>query len=279
MKTLFVTLFTLINMYAQESPSIYTYKFGDSEISLLQELSKNDKPEILIDISPEIVEKYATSGTFSGAVNAFFVRINGQHILIDSGFGTKLFENLQLLDVDAENVHVILMTHLHGDHIGGMMKGGNISFPNAKVYISQREYDYWAGESNEKTLAFLDAYKSQIHLFEPNEFEDDPVEIIFGVSAFAAYGHTPGHTVYQFTDSDEKILVIGDVINVAAVQFPHPEIAAIYDVDKKEASKTKVKVLKYASENNVPVAGMHLSFPGMGSVSENEDGGFDFQPN
>jgi len=267
-----------MGLYAQETASVYTYKFGSADISLLQEVSKNDKPDILVNAPAEVISKYAKDGTIPGAVNAFVVQMNGKNIVIDSGFGTKLFENLRSLGIEARNVDVVLLTHLHGDHIGGMTKDGKNSFPNAKVYISQREHDYWAKGTNEKTRDFLNMYKNQIVLFEPGEVNNSVVEVIPGVKAFVSYGHTPGHTMYQFEDGGAKILVIGDVINVAAIQFPHPEIAAVYDVDKQEASKTKVKVLEYAAENNIPVAGMHIPFPGMGYTSKNGMDGFGFKP-
>lgn len=262
---------------AQEVHPIYSHLCGKVEITLLQEMAKNDKPDVLVDITDEIINQYATNGTFPGAVNVFLVRIEETNILVDAGFGSKLFAHLDTLGVAAEEINVVLITHLHGDHIGGMLRKGKIAFPNAIVYISQREHDYWAQSDNKGARAFLEAYKKQIRLFDPNELNTQkPVEIIPGVRPFAAYGHTPGHTVYQFGDSTGQILVIGDVINIAPVQFPCPHIAAIYDIDKEEASRTKVNILRYAATNNIPIAGMHLSFPAMGTISE-KDNGFEFK--
>lgn len=276
--TTLVSLFTLAGLYAQDAASVYTYTFGGAEISLLQEGARDSNPDVLVGASAEIINRYATNGALPGATNAFVARINGKTVLIDSGFGTKLFENLRSLGIEPEAVDIVLLTHLHGDHIGGMLKEGRIMFPKAEVYVSKPEYDYWANGTNAGAKAFLEAYKGQLRLFDPTGFDSAPFRVAPGVDAFAAFGHTPGHTVYLLEDGEARVLVIGDVINVAAVQFPRPDIAAVYDVDPAEASRTKVKVLEYAAANRIPVAGMHLSFPGIGQVTGNGEGGFDFKP-
>lgn len=266
------------SLFAQENSSVYTSKFGTMDINLLQEVSKIDKPNILIGTTPQILEACSTDGTFPGAVNAFLVRANGKNILIDSGFGTKLFDNLQSLGIAAADIDIVLLTHMHGDHIGGMMKDGNISFPNADVYLSQREHNYWLHETDNKGAhAVLTAYKDRLHLFQPDVLGGQLEPIFPGVQAFEAYGHTPGHTVYLFKSEDKPFLIIGDVINVSAVQIPYPQIAAVYDTNAEEASATRRKVLEFAANNNIPIAGMHIPYTGMGYVLNNATNGFKFK--
>ncbi|MDR2084992.1 MAG: MBL fold metallo-hydrolase [Bacteroidales bacterium] len=282
MRTFLITIINLLiinNLFSQENLNVYTYKFGDMQVSLLQEISKYDKPTVLIGLTDEILNECAPDDTIPGAVNAFFLQANGKNILIDSGYGTKLFDNLKFLGIGAEDIDIVLLTHLHGDHISGMMKNGRKSFPNADVYLSQREHDYWLKETeDERSHAMLSEYKDRLHTLHPNKLGEKAKDFLPGIQAYEAYGHTPGHTVYLFTSSEKQFLIIGDVINVAAIQFPYPNIPAIYDKNAEEASATKVIVLDFASKHNIPIAGMHISYPGMGNVTKNNKGGFIFKP-
>jgi glyoxylase-like metal-dependent hydrolase (beta-lactamase superfamily II) len=100
-------------------------------------------------------------------------------------------------------------------------------------------------------------------------------EIVHGISPIAAYGHTPGHTAFLLESGVEKLLIIGDLLHVALVQFPIPEISATYDMDQKAAATIRRQLLDYAAKNNVPVVGMHIVYPGMGNVSV-DGAGFKF---
>lgn len=146
------------------------------------------------------------------------------------------------------------LTHFHGDHIGGMMKGDSVVFPNAEVYASKTEYDAWMkmpAERKAQVVKTMDAYKDRMHLFEFGEVLPGNVETL------NAAGHTPGHTVFQAG----KLLVIGDLIHGAALQLEYPEYCASYDMDKETAVKTRKHFLKYAKENGLTMAGMHLPPP------------------
>jgi glyoxylase-like metal-dependent hydrolase (beta-lactamase superfamily II) len=98
-----------------------------------------------------------------------------------------------------------------------------------------------------------------------------------GISPIAAYGHTPGHTIFQIENGGEKFLIIGDLLHVALVQFPVPEISATYDMDQSAAAAIRRQTLDYAAKNNIPVGGMHIVYPGTGAVTV-EDSGFKFTP-
>ncbi len=192
------------------------------------------------------------------SMSCFLLQTEGKTILLDTGLGaptSQLFQKLNELGVTPEELGLIYITHLHPDHIGGLLKNGEVAFPNAEVYVNRVEAEAWlAMDSEQSKLAknVLKAYKEHLHLFEAGDTLEG------GVKTIAAYGHTPGHTVLQ----KDSILVIADLIHGAALQLEHPEYCPTYDMDAKAAIESRIRILKYARENNLTMYGMHLSNPG-----------------
>lgn len=191
------------------------------------------------------------------SMSTFLVKTGGITILFDTGLGgptSRLIPSLASLGIAPSDIRYLYLTHLHNDHIGGMMQGDSIVFPNAEVYLSRIEHDAWLkmpADKSKKAVTTINAYKKQLHLFE---FRDTlPGEVV----AMEAIGHTPGHTAYQ----TGKLLIIGDLIHGAAVQLEHPEICATYDMDREQAIKTRKQFLQYAKENHLTIGGMHLPAP------------------
>lgn len=275
---------------AQENPSVFTYKTGNTTISLLSEAQQKGNSGILVGATDAILKEYAPDGSFPNAMNAFLLQTPDKNILFDTGMGRKLFENLESLGVPAEKVDIVIITHMHGDHIGGMLKGDNKAFPNAEVYLSQPEHDYWTNQEIINQLpenrrgSFLNAikvietYKDKLHLFAPGQLGQKAKPILNGVQGIAAYGHTPGHTVFLVGTGNEQLLIWGDLTHAMAIQMPHPEIAVTYDTDPEDAIKARKEILEYVEKHQIPIAGMHIAFPGIGQVKKGETVGYKFIP-
>ncbi|MDR0384930.1 MAG: MBL fold metallo-hydrolase [Prevotellaceae bacterium] len=269
-----VAFMSTYTLPAQEANQVASFKIGDALISVLSEGQQNNNTANLIGSTPEILKKHVPGGTYPAAVNAFLVRMNGKTVLIDAGFGRNLFDNLRSLDTSAEKIDIILLTHMHGDHIGGLFKDGKIAFPNAEMYLAQPEYDYWTGntERGRQAQSVIAAYRDRLHLFVPSRTVDEAKEIIPGIKAVAAYGHTPGHTGYLFGSAGSQIFIWGDLTHAMAVQMPHPEIAITYDVDPEQAVASRKELLSRIAKDNIPIAGMHIAFPGIGNVKAGDEG-------
>jgi glyoxylase-like metal-dependent hydrolase (beta-lactamase superfamily II) len=252
---------------------------GSFVIYLLSESQGQGNKDILIGATPEMLREYAPDGTFPNAMNAFLVKTPDRHILIDAGLGGKLFDNLQSLNVKPEQIDIILITHMHGDHTGGLLREGNVMFPQAEIYLPQPEYDYWMSDGTFKQQqTIIAAYKNRLHLFKPNELNKESAPLLPGFTAYAAYGHTPGHTAFQLESDNEKMFVWGDVTHAMALQMPYPQVAMTYDVNPADAIAARKEVLEYVDKHKIPVAGMHIAFPAMGTIGKGKSGGYVFTP-
>ncbi|MDR0835555.1 MAG: MBL fold metallo-hydrolase [Tannerella sp.] len=266
-----------INLIAQENKDVITFVTGEFLVSVLSEKMSNGNSGILVGASRETLEKYLPDGTFPMEVNAFLVRTPDKNVLIDAGLGQGLTNNLKSLNVEPEQINVILLTHLHGDHIGGLLKDGKATFLNADLYLSQAEYDHWIKSDNKQALNVLTAYKDKLKLFVPEESGSKKNNLFPGFQGIAAYGHTPGHTAYLIESDKTSLLIWGDIAHVMDVQMPVPEVAVTYDSDAGQAIESRKKLLDYASKNKIPVGGMHIIFPAIGNVKAAQEG-YEFTP-
>lgn len=273
----------LLNVSAQEPRTVITFQAGKFTVSVLSEGGGQGNSGLLKGASPEQLQKYLPDGTFPLETQVFLVRTPDKNIMIDAGHGKNLFKNLKTLGLDESKIHIILLTHLHGDHIGGMLRDGEAAFPNAEVYIAEKEYDYWLnlGERGAAARKVFDAYKDKIHLFEPVELiepEEEMKELIPGIKAIAAYGHTPGHTAYFIRSDESKWLIWGDLTHAMPIQMPCPEVALSFDVDSEKAIQSRKSFLDYVLKNKITSGGMHVAFPSLGKVSKGKSGAYSFEP-
>lgn len=195
------------------------------------------------------------------SMSCFLLRCEGKTILLDAGLGapfSQLIPKLSEEGVNPDSLELIYITHMHGDHIGGLLMDSASSptgkakvFPNAELWINRVEAEAWQsmdGDNAALPKAVLEAYKDNLKLFEAGD------TLSGGVGTIAAYGHTPGHTVFQ----KDSILVIADLMHGAALQLKHPEYCPFYDMNPEEATASRKRILEYAKQNNLTMYGMHI---------------------
>jgi glyoxylase-like metal-dependent hydrolase (beta-lactamase superfamily II) len=243
--------------------SIFTYKIGSFEVSMLMEARGNSDSSIILGATNEQLEKYVPDGIYSSQTNAFVIRSPDRIIMVDTGYGREIFNNLKKLGIEADQVDAVLITHLHGDHILGLQKDGKASFPKAVVYVAAQE----KASADRNAATALSVYGEKVLTFLPADIDSPGREIFPGIKAFAAFGHTPGHTAYMVESEGQKLLIWGDLVHVQGIQFPLPAIAVRWDADPGSAVAARIRILEYVAKNNIAVAGMHLTYPGMGTVS------------
>lgn len=273
--SLIATIATL-NLSAQTNENSFISQIGDVKVCLLSEGQQQGNIKILLDTPKEITDRYAPEGVFPNATNAYLLQNADGYVLVDAGYGRELFNNLNSLNVDPKEIKVIFLTHMHGDHVGGLLKDNEIVFPNAKIFVSQKEHDYWFSRDDSPAKKVIEKYKDQIVIFNPLSIAEVKIGSC-SLIPIEAYGHTPGHICLLVNSGNENLLIWGDLTHAMAVQMPHPEIAVSYDVNPADAIKSRLAILEFVSKNNIPIAGMHIAFPGMGTIKKASEG-YEFTP-
>jgi glyoxylase-like metal-dependent hydrolase (beta-lactamase superfamily II) len=252
---------------------IFSWKTGTFQVYMLVETRGQGRPGILIGVDDARLKQYFPDGSYPSETNTFLVRGGGRTVLIDTGFGGALFGALDELGVAPADVDAVLLTHLHGDHTGGLAKDGKALFPKARVYLARQERA--AAQPNVRQL--LAAYGDRVETFEASPLGPAARELLPGIKAVAAFGHTPGHTVFLVENGGEGLIIWGDLMHVQGIQFPLPDTAVTYDSDPAAARAVRKEILAYAAERKIPVGGMHLQYPAIGTV-EKAGEGFRFIP-
>ena len=214
------------------------------------------------DVSDSLVESLNMPEGIPASVSTFLLQVDGKNILFDAGlgaFGGKMLSRLAALGVNADNIDIVYLTHFHVDHIAGLVEKDAAgidtkTFKNASIYAGKVEYDAWMEHipKNDLQKMVMELYKDSLHLFA---FGDS---LPHGVLAIDAIGHTPGHTAFQVSN----LLIIGDLMHGYALQKDHPEINSNYDMDKEKSIESRKRIMQYAKDNKLLMAGMHLPPPG-----------------
>lgn len=267
-------------------PGWYRTMVGDFEVTALydgyidldaKQLLKFTRPG---EIDRGMARAFEPGPTVQTSVNGFLVNTGQQLILVDTGargFSPNLghlAENLKSAGYDPSQVDLVLLTHLHADHVNGLETAdGKLAFPNAQVMASAPEAAFWLSDDNKAKApkdmqGFFDMAKAAVtpyqaaghwKTFEPN------AKIASGVTAVAT-GHTPGHSSYLFESNGQKLLVMGDMVHVGSVQFARPDVAIAFDTDNQRAIATRKQWFARAAKDKLLLAGAHVTFPGLGHL-------------
>ena len=264
--------------FAADSPDVKKFTFSnDVEVYAIRDKDTTMKGTLFTDYTKtSSLKADKLKKEYPASVNCFVMRYNFKTFLIDAGnFDPKgsLVTKLAAANVKPKAVDYVLLTHLHPDHIGGLVdKDGAAVFPNAKVYVTFEEWKYWSTPTRQKESEilrkFISAYNGRIQTLNFGE------PIFSGVYAVKAVGHTPGHCYYR----QGKLRFVGDVVHAADLQIAHPEYCASFDNDKKLAYQTRVSFLETMSKEGNVVFGAHIPFPGVGYIMKEENGGYRFDP-
>ena len=171
-----------------------------------------------------------------------------------------------------EDVDIIVLTHFHGDHIGGLMTDGKPTFPNARYVTSAKEFDHWMAAENENVMAKVKP------LSEKLTFIEDGQDVVSGITQVAANGHTPGHATYHVESGDARVLIAADTANHFIASLERPDWHVRFDMDKEAAVASRKKVFGMVAADGIPFIGYHMPYPSVGLVTENGMGGFTYQP-
>ena len=275
----------------------YRMMLGDFEVTAISDGTVAlPVDKLLTNVKPGQVDralaKQFLKAPVETSVNAYLINTGSKLVLIDSGasglFGPtlgKLAANLKAAGYTPEQVDEVYITHLHPDHVGGLMVDGKVAFPNAIVRADKHDADYWLSEDNMKKAPkdvqgfFQGAQASLNPYVKADKFKafEGNTDLVPGIKAIATHGHTPGHAVFSIESKGQKLVLWGDLMHVAAVQFPNPAVTIAFDVDSKAAAAQRRKAYADAAKGGYIVGSAHLSFPGLGRLRA-EGSGYAFVP-
>lgn len=280
-----------------QAPGYYRVKVGRLMITVLTDGAASVPYDKLLQGRPaqDVVQTFAAAGESASrptSINAFLVDTGDRRILIDAGAGVlfgpccgRLPETLAAAGYRPDQIDAVLLTHVHGDHSGGLLHGAERTFPNAELYLAKAELDYWMSDaerarakpSHQKMFtegrAALAPYiaAGRVHTFTGR------TTLFPGITAIPAPGHTPGHSFYELESEGRRLLIIGDTVHAAEVQLSDPSVSIDYDVDPAGAATRRKATLAQLAASHELAAGDHLSFPGLGHIVRSGSG-FAFVP-
>jgi glyoxylase-like metal-dependent hydrolase (beta-lactamase superfamily II) len=281
-------------MAKARAPGWYRMMLGDFEITALSDgtvqlpIEKALTHTTPAKVAAALANAFLTP-PFETSVNGFLVNTGSRLVLIDAGSGDlfgptlgKLVASLEASGYTPAQVDEVYVTHLDGDHIGNLAIAGKPTFPNAVLRAGKADAEFWFGpaalaRANAETNA-QDRAEAKVEIeskhaliglyaaagkFKPIEGEAD---LVPGIRAIPAPGHSPGHTIYEVTSKGQTLIVIGDLLHCAAVQFPDPSVTIEYDSDPEAAAASRQKAFAAAARSGAFLAAAHIAFPGIGQI-------------
>ncbi|SDZ33970.1 Glyoxylase, beta-lactamase superfamily II [Jannaschia faecimaris] len=232
-----------------------------------------------------LIEAGRGPGAWQTDVNAYLIEDGTRKILIDAGGGKSFLptlggvpDALRFAGCNPEDITHILMSHMHPDHVSGVLGAKNAAvYPNAEMIIHAREFDFWVTSDAHARLPQMasffaiaqnvaKAYDGRIKLHSGTDVG------LPGIIAEPMFGHTPGHVGYVIEDGNEHLLVTSDLVHHAVVQLAHPEVSVAFDVDANAAVAIRHRVFDRVVASRERLIGMHFPFPGLGRVERDGSG-------
>lgn len=215
------------------------------------------------------------------AVNAFVIEIGGQTIAIDAGADTMFGPTAGAWDAafaaagfTADQIDTVLISHMHPDHIGGMITGGRAVFPRAGVKVNALELNYWTSaveqaKAPDIAKPWFDAARGLAQLYDDRlETFTGEARLAPGVEAVPLPGHTPGHTGFLIESAGERLFLWTDVTDFMALQLNAPESTLIFDIDPVAGEASRRRAIQIAASERLQIGGAHIPFPSFGHIAD-----------
>ncbi len=275
----------------------YRLRVGDFQVTSLsdgtvpQDLHKLLKGTTSAEVDG-LLDRSFLENPVEASINAFLIDIGSRRVLVDTGaggffgpgFGGKLLTSLAAAGYQPQQIDDILITHIHTDHSGGLVQGDRLVFPNATIHVGKPDLDFFLNPANAASSGYDQKYFDEaakalgpyLRAGKVKTFEGR-TQLFPGITAVPTPGHTPGHSFYLIESHGQQLELLGDIVHVASVQFPDPQITIVYDLDSvAAAAQRKTQFARLASERRL-VAAAHLPFPGIGHIRV-EGGGYAWVP-
>ena len=266
---------------APANSNVHTAKLGEFELTTLlagSRVAENPQPIFGMNVSADEFAAASDANFLPVDKTRFYfnpsvVRTGSDVVLFDTGLNQKgILGALEQAGLTAADITVVVITHMHGDHIGGLIgEDGSETFPNARLVTGQAEFDAWSKTDNER---FAQVIKPMAEKFD---FIGDGASVVSGITSMAAFGHTPGHMIYMLESQGKQLVIAADTANHYVWSLAYPDWEVKFDMDKAAAAATRRNVFGMLAADKIPFLGYHMPFPGVGFVAP-RDNGFQYVP-
>src|SRR5262245_62142774 len=283
-------------MLNTQAPAFYRFKIGSIEATVVSDgplpigaATRTFRGTSEAELGKMFGEHFLPTDNVVLEQNCLVINTGERLVLFDTGMSSvkrpntqtgRLLASLKQAGIDAKDIDAVVLTHPHIDHSGGMVADdGSRNFPNAQVYMTEIDFDFWMDDKRLGTPAEGSALTARKNLPPYRDriiFIKDGQEILPGVQAMHTPAHTVGHTVYMITSEGKTICNIGDVSH-HLVLFEHPRLEVAFDTDTKQAAQSRVKLFDLLAAQRIPLLVFHLPWPGLGHLAKQGDG-FRFVP-
>ena len=280
-------------MQNAQAPGVYRFKVGAFEATVISDgplIMGPPQADVFVGLSKEdftkaLADNYLPFDNLALEQNMLLLNTGDKLVLFDTGTGSskimgphagKLLANLKAAGVEPRDIDAVILTHPHGDHCWGLMADdGTRAFPNAQLYLTQADLDFWTDEANAKGDMFKIQVDGARKNLLPNRdsmvFVKDGQEVIPGVQAIATPGHTVGHTSYMITSQGKSLCNAGDVAHHHIVSTQFPKLPFAYDTDGQQAVASRAKLFDMLAAEKIPALTYHFPWPGVGHVAKQGD--------
>lgn len=262
------------------SAGFHRFALGDFEVTTLLAGSRlNDKPRESFGLNASDAEFVAASVAafipVDKAMNFFtptLVNTGAELILFDTGLAPDaITAALAAAGHTPDQVDVVVLTHMHGDHIGGLMGAAGPTFAKARYVTGAVEHNHWSGAANE-------GFDTKVRpLNDKMTFLEDGGAVAPGITAMAAFGHSPGHMGFHLESAGQRLMLTADTANHYVWSLAYPDWEVRFDADKASAAATRKAVFGMIAADRIPFVGYHMPFPSVGFV-EPQGAGFRYVP-
>lgn len=267
--------------------SIHRYKVGGFEVTAIRDgqvtldqpwtvFGENQKPE---DVQALAARYYLPKDKHTITFTPVIVNTGKELVLFDTGWGSgnpgrgELAGALAKAGLKAEQIDVVVLTHCHPDHMGGLMDGDKPVFPNARYVVGETEYNFWSNAAQDAgaTADFYKLTKAKLTpLAAKTTFVKGAGEAVPGITAIETHGHTPGHMSWRLESEGQQVVVTGDTCNHHVLSMERPTWHVLFDMDKEMAVASRIRMLDMLSADRIPFIGYHMPFPAIGFVEKHK---------
>ena len=273
-------------MLGPARPTFYRFRLGAFEVTtLLDGAIQLDGPHPIFgenqtaeDVAAHAAANFLPSQRMEISFTPVLVDTGSSLVLFDGGNpgarrpdAGNLVATLEAAGYSADAIDTVVVTHMHPDHIGGLMSDGSATFPNAVYVAGEAEYAFWSHDDRltgptENTANLVRS--NAVPLAERMTFIGDGEDVVTGITALAAFGHTPGHMAYHLESGGRRLLLWADAANHYVMSVQRPDWHVRFDMDKEAAIATRKRLMDMANAERIPVTGYHMPFPAVGFIDK-----------